>query len=293
VLARLELVSRRFENEGMTSQPVVAGFPEMWQLVHEKYRLFFEATGKLQPIINDMTSQLLTGQLADVVCRMVLAAANTYGAFVTLVLNGYGHDAMKLARSIYETELNILWLKKYPAEVEDYIDYNIIQQKQLYDAMDQEQQQQFPKDSYEEMMKNYTAVLPHFAAGRDKTRPRNEWCRASIYQRAKEAEEYWHQQIEAHGPQVKEVSLYKTYYRLASEIHHGDIGGLIAQVDSEMNVELAPSWSWLEDALVGGLGSLVRCVNEFDEIVQLGFKQRLQDGPNECYVAAVKNLVTS
>jgi hypothetical protein len=36
---------------------------------------------------------------------MVLAAANTVGAILTLVLNGYGQEAMKLALSIYEIDL--------------------------------------------------------------------------------------------------------------------------------------------------------------------------------------------
>jgi hypothetical protein len=40
---------------------------------------------------------------------------------------------MKIARSIYEAELNILWLKDHPEEIRDFVDYNVIQQKQLFD----------------------------------------------------------------------------------------------------------------------------------------------------------------
>jgi hypothetical protein len=277
----------------MADEPprVEPGFPEMWQPVYEKYQAFFEAALALQPIVNQMTSQPLNGRLSGIVCRIVFAAANTMGAMLTLVLNGYGHDAMKLARSIYEAELNILWLKNHPADIEDFIDYDAIQQKQLYDAMDEEQQRAVSKESYDHMMARYTEVLPRFATGRDRTRPRNEWCSASIYERAKEAEQYWQQQMEAKGEKGKAISFYKAFYRPASSMHHGDIGGLIAQVDSDMNVELAPSWSWLETALTSGIGSLVRCIGYFDEIAQLGFKDRLENGPNEAYVAAVKSIL--
>lgn len=112
------------DNGEMDCKPltVVAGFPEMWQPVHDKYRLFFELATKLQPIVNEMTQRPMSGQLSQIVCRMVLAAANTNGALLTLVLNGYGHDAMKLARSIYETELNIVWLKKHPEDISDFVD---------------------------------------------------------------------------------------------------------------------------------------------------------------------------
>jgi hypothetical protein len=89
------------------------------------------------------------------------------------------------------------------------------------------------------------------------------------------------------------LPLHRIFYRQASSMHHADIGGLISQVDSDMNVASAPSWAWLEDALVTGLGSLVRCLNYFDEIAQLGFKERLESGPNEDYVAALKSLAAA
>ncbi len=141
--------------------------------------------------------------------------------------------------------------------------------------MDEEQQKQVSKESYERMMTKYTEVLPRFAMPWDKTRPRNEWCRVSIYERAKQA---------------GLLGLYRTFYRWASSMHHADIRGLSYQADSEMKADVAPSWRWLEDALVSGFGSLVRCLGHFDEIAQLGFKERLENGPNEDYALALKGL---
>lgn len=135
-------------------------------------------------------------------------------------------------------------------------------------------------------MVNYNAILPRFATKHDSTRPRNEWCRVSIYERAKEAEQYWQNQIKE-----KLVSQYKAFYRLASSMQHGDIGGLIAQMDSNMNVDVAPSWEFLDDALVSGLGSFIRCVVYFDEIAQLGFKERLENDPGKDYASAVESLM--
>jgi hypothetical protein len=56
---------------------VDAGFPEMWQPVHDKYKLFFEAAGELQPIVNEMIKQPLEGQLPQMIGRLALAAVNT------------------------------------------------------------------------------------------------------------------------------------------------------------------------------------------------------------------------
>jgi len=178
---------------------VIAGFPEMWQPVYEKYRLFWEAAWNMQPLVNEMTSNPMTGQLAQIVARMVFASCNTMGALLTLVLNGYGHDAMKLARSIFEAEVNILWLKKHPEEVTDFLDFNIIQQREIFDAMDEEQQQAVPVERREQMMAEYTEALQRFGRGKGKTRPRNEWCATSFYDRAKAAEEYWQEEMKAEG----------------------------------------------------------------------------------------------
>jgi hypothetical protein len=109
--------------------------------------------------------------IGDYYCHIAAAAAHSHGALLTLVLNGYGNDAVKIARSIYEAELNILWLKNHPADVEDFVDYNIIQQKQYYDAMDDEQKKAISQERLDELDQEYASVLPRFTSNRNKTRP--------------------------------------------------------------------------------------------------------------------------
>ena len=267
---------------------VAAGFPEMWQPVYQKYKLFFDCAAKLRPIVGEMISTPLSGHLLIIAGHILAAVVNSYGALVTLVLNGYGYDAVRIARSIYEAELNILWLKNHPEDVDDFLDYNVIQQKQHDDAMDEEQKNAVPAERVKEMEEEYAKALPRFATGRDKTRPRKEWCKVSIYERAKDAELYWEKQLDADGQQ-KQVSLYKAFYRPASSIHHLDIGGIIAQMDSEMNAHMAPSWEFLEDALVA-TGNVLRIVSYFNEVAGLGLEGRIQSGPVADYVSACKAL---
>jgi hypothetical protein len=254
-----------------------------------KIQAIFYCAHKLQPIAHEMFTTAIEGQLQIIVGHLVAAAVNSYGALLTLVLNGYGHDAMKIARSMYEAEINIFWLKSHPEDVNDFLDYNVIQQKQLYDAMDEEAQKAVPKERYDQMMAEYTKLLPRFATGRDNTRPRNEWCRVSLYERAKEAEAYWQKEMEADSLKGQSISLYKTFYRHASSMDHLDISGIIAHMDDEMNAHMAPLWEHLEDALVA-TGSVLRSVSYFDEMAQLGLKERLGKGPIADYVAACKSL---
>jgi hypothetical protein len=267
----------------------MAGFPEFWTPVYRKYKGFFDCAHLLAPIVSDMIKIPVEGKLLLITGRLMAAAANSYGALLTLVLNGYGLDAMKIARSIYETELNMLWLKNHPEDLADFLDYNIIQQKQLYDEMTEEQQKAVPKERYKEMMTEYNRVLPRFASGRDKARPRNEWCKVSIYDRAKEAEQQWREQMAADGIRDNGISLYKTFYRHASSMHHMDIGGVIASLDEDMNALMAPSWEHLDDALVAARSALT-CASMYDEMAAFGMAERIRSGPNEAYAAACKAL---
>ena len=262
---------------------ITAGFPDFWSPVHQKYKSFFDCAKLLEPIVSEMVKVPVSGPLLLTVRGLAAAAANSYGALLTLVLNGYGMDAMKIARSIYETELNILWLKHHPEDLEDFLDYEIIQKKQLYDQTSDEQQKVMPKEQYDAMIAEYERVLPRFASPPGGSRPRNEWCRVSLYKRAKEAEQRWKEEWAAQGITDHGISLYQTFYRHASSMHHMDIGGLVASVDSDMDIVFAPSWEHLDDALVAAR-SVLTCVSVYNDMASLDFGERINSGPNEARI---------
>lgn len=244
--------------------------------VYNKYKLFFDCSAKLAQISTEMNRTPVRGSLLQIVGRMAAVAANTHGALLTLVLNGYGHDAMRLARSLFEVEINITHLKVHPEEIEDFLEYHHVQQKQRCDMFSDEQKKQFPRERYNQMMRDYNRVLPRFATRRNKARPRNEWCRVSLYDRAKGA-----------GSQY--LDLYRIFYGQASSMHHVDFSGLAAQSDANVLADMAPSWACLEDALLA-TGCALRSVGLYDEMAGLGFKERIESGPGNDYITAVKAL---
>jgi hypothetical protein len=128
-------------------------------------------------------------------------------------------------------------------------------------------------------MGEYNSVLPRFATVRNPRRPRNEWCSVKLYQRAEEA-----------GPGY--VDLYRMFYGQASSMYHLDFGGIAAHSDENMQADMAPSWSCLDDALVA-TGSAVRTASLFDEMAALGFKERVESGPLSEFVEACKTLKKS
>jgi hypothetical protein len=250
----------------------IVGCPEMWEPVHAEYKPYFDCAAKLSVIVNDVINVPVQGELLQVVGRMVAAASNTGSALLVLVLNGFGHDAMKLARSLFEIELNLAWFHLLPKEIEDFTEYHHIRQKQYYDMFTDEQKAKFPKERYKEMMASYDAALPRFASKSDPKRPRNEWCSASLYTRAKE---------------TGLLGLYKVFYGQASSIHHLDFAGLAASSDSESLADMAPSWNHLDTAL-SAIGSWFRSVVRYDEMGKLGFKEALEQGPGADFIKACR-----
>jgi hypothetical protein len=249
----------------------------MWEPVRSTYLKLFETAANTVSILKEIRESHanISEQLTQVVYRLVLVAANTCGAIQILVLNGYGADALRLSRSVYETELNIVWLRDHPEDVLDFVEYRAIQRKHYYDAMDEKRRKLLPAEVCEEILAEYAAALPRFATKSGK--PRNEWCRVSLRERAKAAGF-----LDLHG----------VYYRLASSVHHGDITGLRSQTDLDGKTDMAPSWSNLGNALVSGVASFVRCLSyldDLDEIAALGFKDRIES-LNMSYVAALRSL---
>jgi hypothetical protein len=95
-------------------------------------------------------------------------------------------------------------------------------QKLLYDTLDEKQKQEVTPEQYQRIMDDYNRVLPDFLNDRKNQILRNEWCKESLYKRAKEA-----------GPEM--LFLYRTFYRHASSMHHMDVGGVISTIESEMH----------------------------------------------------------
>jgi hypothetical protein len=126
------------------------------------------------------------------------------------------------------------------------------------------------------MMAEYNRVLPRFIKDKATQLPRNEWCRDSLYFRAREAGAGY-------------LYLYQIFYRQASSMHHLDIAGVMANVDSNNHAQMAPSWDYLEDALVA-TGIVIRCASHFNEVAGLGFADRIDSGPSVEYINACMAL---
>ena len=135
----------------------VVGFPKFWQTAFNLKPAAFEEVRRIGDIQNEIFTKAPKNQLERVLRHLAKNAMNTLGATLTLCLNGYGHDAMKLARNTYEAHLNAAYLEKHPDEIDDYIDFYHVLIKDQLDNLDQSNPaltKELPADRREEAVRN-------------------------------------------------------------------------------------------------------------------------------------------
>jgi hypothetical protein len=239
---------------------VIAGFPEMWNPVFQKYKPFFAAVEQLVSLHNRVIRVPVKGQALEVVGRLLHLMTNDYGAVLALVMNGYGVQAMKIVRSMFEAECNIHYLKNNPDAINDYVDFNIIERKDLYDLMDDEQKSKLDPADVASMLAEYDAIVPRFTKN---GKIRRDWFEKTLYQRA-----------EAAG--LKE--LYVTIYRWTCSMHHADFSSIVYSHDARAgDLSMAPSDAWLDQALVNAHGSFLRALHYYIDMINVSFESEMQE----------------
>jgi hypothetical protein len=163
---------------------VTAGFPEFWQVAHDDFHQVFTAAEKLMPVVNKFMNAPASGKLATVIHLLAGSVTNSYGAVITLALNGYGHDAQRIMRGMLETAVNAAYLHQNPGQIDDFLDFHWIAMKRVYEYL-KEYSPSFldrvPDSTLSNLFAEYSRVEPRFLGNRKK--PRNSWCKTDIPQR--------------------------------------------------------------------------------------------------------------
>jgi hypothetical protein len=240
---------------------VVPGFPDFWQPAHDRFPKFYKAAGDLIPIVNEVITRPLDGKLQIVLGFMTGIVANSFSALITLGMNGFGHDALRISRGMFEIAVNAAYLQLHPDEVDDFLDYHWVDQKKRLEYLEQHCPERFKalsSSTISEVNLEYAKVLPRFA--NKKGKPRGSWSKKDIRTRAEE---------------VGLGQFYPTFYAHASGVHHGDFSGLAAQSNSGLEVEMAPSFDGIEDALMMGHQSVLMVLTSTNKLAGLGIEDRI------------------
>jgi len=233
---------------------VLPGFPDFWDTAVGKYPCAFAAMPEIVPLANEIFAIPMSEPIHKI-CRMLSKNIFTScSALHLLCVNGFGVDAMKIARSMFEGAVSVAYLREHPEEVDDYLDFNWIKKKRLLDYLEQhdrEGAQRVPPEMKQRFLDEYTRVVPRFRNTNGRVRGR--WSKKPFSQLAAE---------------VGVSKLYATFYDVTSSMHHMDIAGVFSQVEksedpSVFDTDIAPSMEWVDQALIAGHTAVVLSMTNY------------------------------
>jgi hypothetical protein len=240
----------------------MVGFPAFWNQVHDKYPLAFAAIHRLHSTQAHIFVKPLDEPLHYVIRHISKVAVNSLGALTIVVLNGYGHDGIKIARSMFEADVTVQYLAKHPDKLDDYLDFHHITTKKTFDYLDKntpEIVKALPASRRTEIEQEFARVVARFTTKRG---VRSSWSDKSVAQMAAE---------------VGLAEQYETFYSWACAIHHANVSGLSTQTDDSGDVEVAPSLGWVDLALISGHRAALSLLTTFNSVAALGMDKQLED----------------
>ncbi len=199
-------------------------------------------------------------------------AYKTQGAILLLCQQGYGQDASILLRSIVDLLITLLYILKEPTNgrMQRYFDYDWILRKKMFDygktkpdilqQLEERSVLQNTQDDsiekIEEMAKKAQELHKY---------SNNRWSEQSVAEMAEE---------------VGRVDLYRTVYKLQSQLIHTAPRTMNEYVKQEGNgfiIEVGQNEKWVEETLVATFDCIYNLIGEFDKLLQLGFAKRLDE----------------
>jgi hypothetical protein len=261
----------------MTTQPQIQmGYPDFWPVIFRKREKFFTALQEIGPVVDDLFSDGHREPLHKVCRHLAKMVSNSMNAVLLVGMNGFGNDALKIVRSMFESAVNIAYLRQHPDEFDDYFDFHFIVAMRRHRYLETYAPRLLDRIKPETIAEN--------KIGFERVRPRYENKKGKIRSR-------WSKKDFA--TICAELGLqehYLTFYDLTSRIMHADVSGMMSQGSKEpgvLDVEIAPSEMFVELALRSAHCWFILAVSEYVALARPQ-KQEVIEGLESDFVAAWK-----
>ncbi len=233
---------------------IQVGYPDFWPVIFEKHSKFFGLAQGIGPTVDEIFGIGMREPLHKVCRHLAKMVANSLSSVLLLGLNGFGVDALKVARSMFEISVTVAYLRKHPQEFDDYLDFHFIVAMNRHRYMEKYAPHLLSRvtpEAIKSTKEGYARVVPRYT--RKNGTVRGRWSKKSFSAICSDID-----------PKFEE--LYLTLYDLTSRIIHGDISGVFAQADPEpgvLDVDIAPSEKFVDLALRTAHGAFVRAASQY------------------------------
>jgi Family of unknown function (DUF5677) len=213
----------------------IFGIPSVWDATFEAHESIFRSIEDLRTIAADLVAAAAketTRELVQVQAALTQLASEAMLDVLLLAGNKRGAGAMKLARGMFEISVISSYLEKNPAEVNDYLDFSIVESWRHLQTVEKYSPGRVSPELMSEAEREFNRVKPRFTSSQGRVQLR--WANKSIRQMADE---------------VGLLNVYEVAYSPASELHHMPFTGVVAH-------EL----TWLREGLFVAHGALLGTV---------------------------------
>lgn len=225
----------------------------------KQYRLVFQAGDELPELANQMFRKFRDDKQHKVLRALSMIVVSDFQALLVLCVNGFGLQAAKIARTMFEASVNIRYLLKFPHEIDNFVDFHQFSNKLFFDHLVEfapEQAALLPAADVQETKEIYERIKSRFP-----DRP-PAWTKKSLLTRAKEG-----------GSTV----LYWMLYPNLSGMVHGDIRAILTNSnDATMTVDQPPSTKWIEPALAIGHHAVFMALADYNELCGFGYDLQMR-----------------
>ena len=217
------------------------------QKVFKRHQDFFESVISLTDALNEITGRGGPSEPREkLIINLALMGMDDAVSIITLVGNGMGPSAMKLARSAMETAINAETLRLDPVAAEDFLEWNWVELHRLIAWSEQcnvEVLAGIGGRMIDEVESNYTRVRPRFLKPNRKLR--SSWSADNLEVRAEKA---------GCG------DTYRLVHPLTCQFVHGSVGALIKHFtrEDEYRITPPPTHEWDRQALLSAHSSMLR-----------------------------------
>lgn len=234
----------------------VFGFPDFIPTVEAEYPRFFEVGPRVLSAMHSVSDRDYPAPEPHqrAILNLSMLAAISLVEVVTLTVNGLGHGAMRIVRSLMETAINVEYFRLQPEAFEDYREWVHVERFRKIDFMRQHIPVVFATIEPE--------VIAAIEREMERVRPRFERRDGSMRQS-------WSAQNLAERAAVAGFSeTYKAINPLASSFVHETMSALMEHfkaANDPHRVEVPPTLDWSRQALTGAHDCIVRVVKTLSE----------------------------
>ena len=225
--------------------------PDFAKATRTAFPRFFEVLPRAVGALNELTSRAHANPspLQRVIVNLGLLLGISVLELVTLAESGFGQGAMKIARTVMETAINGEYLRQFPTEFDQYVDWYCVEKYKELAYVRAHMPEVLPRiepASVAAIEKEFEKVKASFQ--RPNGDLRSSWCSLNLAERAAKA---------------GFSDAYKLINPLSSVFIHATVGGLARHFETDKDedrISVPPSLRYCKEALSGGHMCLCKMV---------------------------------